>query len=511
MSTTTQLRAEQLSSPASRAVETILGVGIVIRLLAFALSYNSGGDAMARVDLSAAWLSHPNFNLFAFKPWLPLHFWVIAGSMSIFGPTIFAARLVSLLAAVASLFLFWNIARRLYNRRAATLSLLVFALYTVHIGYSGVSSSEAFYLCLVLLGICSYFSAVQSGRTHQLLLSGVSFTAAAAVRYEAWVLILAFGLVLAYRAVESRRLKEVMVFSASASIWPFLWMIVCWRKTGNLLYFIAMNHEWVPEQIRETPHSILYRLTLPPGVLLISLSILCLAGVYWIFHLNRERLDGELVFAFLLFAAVQFAQIISGGVMSFARYTISMGTFLALFSGPGLIRLWTQLRFRPTVLLPLSCAILALNVAVISAVAETRLPGSDKLRSIGPRMRFPHRIDDVGQFLHDHLRPGDRVVLDYYNEESGSILLEADLYQRHGDIFEAFPRQVQGTAQYVEQQHPKYFVYAENGTISHYLRIASGCSRSSFPIAGVRSSCVFENEVYRIYELTYAPAAESAR
>src|ERR1041385_4618896 len=78
--------------------------GSLLRVLSYFFSDNSGGDAAARVGITAQWLQQPDFRL-AFGAYGPGHFWLI-GLFSLFLPNITTAgRLLSLVLGIASIFL----------------------------------------------------------------------------------------------------------------------------------------------------------------------------------------------------------------------------------------------------------------------------------------------------------------------------------------------------------------------------------------------------------------------
>ena len=77
-------------------------------------------------------------------PWLasvvvdkpPLAYYSVGGSMALFGPTEFAARLPALFASVVSLALLYELGRRLYGQAAGICALVVFALSPFAISFA---------------------------------------------------------------------------------------------------------------------------------------------------------------------------------------------------------------------------------------------------------------------------------------------------------------------------------------------------------------------------------------
>jgi hypothetical protein len=175
----------------------VLGLGILLRVISFLLSSNTGGDAWAREGITAHWLQHPSLQL-NFGPWLPFHFWLMGGLATILGDNVrIAGRLLSLLAGTASLFVFRSLVRAVFGAGAAQIGLIFFSLCSLDIAYSATSSSEAVYLLFILLGLLGYFRFRESGKLQDLTFSGIFLSFAAATRYEAWPFILSITALIA--------------------------------------------------------------------------------------------------------------------------------------------------------------------------------------------------------------------------------------------------------------------------------------------------------------------------
>src|SRR5581483_1234907 len=173
-----------------------VALGIMLRLSFYLIGANNGGDAIDRFSKAEDWLQHPTTNLF-FGAWLPLHFWLMAGIAKLLSISVeTAGRMLSLVLGSASLLAVWHAARDLYGEKAAGLSLLVFAFYTLHVGYSTTSSAEVPYLFFALAGLALFFRYRRKPSIRTLVWSGLLFTIGAAIRYEAWVMMFAVALVL---------------------------------------------------------------------------------------------------------------------------------------------------------------------------------------------------------------------------------------------------------------------------------------------------------------------------
>jgi len=490
----------------------ILSVGTLLRLLFFFPSENTGGDAWARAALTAEWVQHPSLSFF-FDAWLPLHFWLMGALALLLHNTVLACRLLSLALGLGSLWVFWRLGRTIFGSTAATLSLLVFSFYTLHIAYSTTSSSEAPYLFFVLGGLLCFFIYRRGGKQQWIVLSGICLTLGAAIRYEAWVVM--FGMALALLGSpwdlfrrgfwRAQRIQALLLFAVTAGAWPAFWMVYEWIKLGQPFYFIAQNHVWVSEQLAFAQRSLLYRLALTPGVILLTLTPVALAGSFYGLWLTlREQVRRDFAVVLVTVAFVQFSQIISGGVMAFARYTLTLGTLLAAVSGYGLEQL--ARRYFPQSAGAVRTALatlLVLNLGLILVLSETRHRYSEKFGSISPRLRFTHYIKDVGDYLRPRLAPNDAVVIDDFNVESGLVALAAGLPLQPGpNAFLGTTRKGSELLDFMKAKKPRYLVYADRGTLRPHLSMPSPCT-SAAQFAGMEFRCVFENEVYCVYEVRY--------
>lgn len=495
----------------SKAAWWILALGAVLRVLFFFISANNGGDALARAAGTAAWVHHPTWKFF-FETYLPVHFWMMGGLTFLLRDPTVAGRLLSLALGIISLWLLWVLARAIYDDEAANLSLFVFSLYSLHIAYSTTSSSEVPYLSFVLAGLACFFIYLRSDRLWLLALGGIALSVAAGIRYEAWVVIFGLGLVLLHSVWQKSReqgitkqLYPLATFGVTAGAWPAFWMAYVWAKMGHPFYFVTESSASVKEQLVVAHRSAAYLLTLSPGVIVLTLSPLVVAGsLYTLFLAFREQPGREFVAVVFIFWFVQLHTIVSGSLLPLARYTLSMGTFLAVVAGYGLkgFAKWLSPRaattFRTVVI-----ATVVLNLGAISLLSETQNRYSDKFASISPRLRFPSYIQEVGNYLHMRLGPQDAVVFDDYNDDANILSAAAGLPLLPGS--RVFTESSQGCPElfgYMKSKHPRYIVYTDLGTLRPCLSLSRPYSEPVI-FGGMKFECVLENKVYRVYQVAY--------
>lgn len=487
----------------------ILALGILLRVISFFLSSNAGGDAWAREGITAHWLEHPSLQL-NLGPWLPFHFWLMGGFATILGGNVrVAGRLLSLLAGTASLFVFRNLIRTVFGEGPVRIGLIVFSLCSLDIAYSATSSSEAVYLLFLLLGLLGYFRFRQAGKLQNLAFSGTFLSFAAATRYEAWPFILMITGLIAFSLWRTRRetglgkqVEPLLLFVLTAGFFPVLIMVNNWTKFHHILYAVSANHGWVAEQLSLSHPSMLYRLSLFPGVLLITLTPIVIAGaIHGFFRSFLNPMGAEFALLTAFFGGVQFYQIVSSGEMAFARYTITLGTLLTVLGAYGINELLEKYPAGCRVLQPALLAILLLNLFAIWAFSATPNRYSEKLASISPILRYPRRIESLAAFLRVRLNPADHIVIDDYNSESNVVAQALNLpLPATSRAFMASVTPVSELPGYVEHHHPRYIIYARQGVLEKLLPLEGNLPAS---LSNAEVHCTFHNDLYRVYEVHY--------
>jgi hypothetical protein len=485
----------------TRPLLIVCAAAAVLRLASFLLSENAGGDALARAQLTARWLQSPGLQ-FHFDVWLPVHFWMMGAVSLLVGDVGLGSRLLSLVLGVASVYAMWALTRELDGPGPALYSTIVCALYSLHIAYSVTSSCDVPYLFFVLAGLALFFRGRRERSLWLLAWGGFMLTLGAGMRYEAWVVIAALNAVLLFR----REFKGLLVFLPASGAWPAFWMVYEWVTRGNPLYSPALNYSWVANDINFYGASLAYRLLLPPGVILITLTPLAVLG----FVLSARRVWevrgplAEFACVSAFFAAVQFYQIAAGGTMSYARYTLTLGAMVATLSGVGLYR---SLPRRG-----LLVGVMAANLCALFLLATVSNPFINKVRSLAPVLHFTTYVEETGKYLKGHLGPRDAVVIDEYNYEPNLIAAVAGLPLLEGERAYLIPdrttparqeQAVAGLLPYLRSRRPAYIVYAEQGVLRQTLQLPASCSGAQ--VEEMRLTCVFRNEQYRIYEIGYSP------
>jgi len=489
-----------------------LGLGSLLRILSYLYSDNAGGDAGARVALAARWLQHPAPKVI-FHVYEPGHFWLIGATTLLVHDVVSAGRLLSLVLGIGSLFVVWKLAGTIYGEVAGVSSLAVFSLYSLHIGYSTTSSAEVSYLFFLLLALLLFFLYLrqEAGSLSYLWLSGFSLSVSESIRYEAWIFFFAMFVALAFRGRWANRDSRIggqivppLIFGISGGAWPIFMMSYSWHRFGNPMYLVTLNSQRVHEWLASSHTSLAHQLALPPIVLALSLSSPAfLAAIYSLIASFRSRLGAVFAAMVLFFGLIQTYQIMRGSLEALARYTLTLGTMLAVLSGYGIERLCAK--FAPNrIWLARSVVFgyLVLNLGLIFGLSESHTSIAGTFASISPRLRYPRRITDVAQFLRNHRNPQDAVVIDDYNVESNIVSDAAGLPLLAGRLdYLASVQNETGVLEYINAEHPRFLVYSDRGTLRKWIPLPEGCGTTS--IEDIRFACEFSNQIYRVYELSY--------
>lgn len=243
--------------------KTLLALGIValLRLLVFPFAENVAGDAVVRSWLAHAWLQHPHLigsSLQGCAQYGPLHFPLIALVEWVTGSEHLAGRLVSLFAGVLSALPIFALARRLFSERAAWSSVIVLALWPLHIQASTTAASEAVSGVFVLAGVAAIARALETREREVLVAAAFAFTLGAAVRYDVWLWIPLLAVLLWWQL----GFRRAFLFGVVAASFPVAWLLGHLVDTGDLLYpvhviddyhrawFVSESAIWGPTRYR---------------------------------------------------------------------------------------------------------------------------------------------------------------------------------------------------------------------------------------------------------------------
>ena len=488
-------------------------LGGCLRALFFLIANNNGGDAVARAANIQGWMSHPSFSS-PVAHWGPVYFY-LAGTLGfLLKDAELAGRLLSLICGIASIYLVYRLTRLLSGQAAATLSAFICALAGLHIGYSTTSSSEIPYLFFLLTGLVGFFEYKTSGNFPPLIWGAICFSVAAGIRYEAWLFFPVLCLLLVGRPtnffhgglLRGRRGLGLALFVLLGGAWLISWSAFSWVKWGDPLYAVHVNKTLIQEQSPDALRPLPYRLSLPVGVLLLSLSPLPFLGaLYAIAACRKQALARQFIFLSTTFGVAQFIEFWRGAAISNARYTLTLFMLATILSGMGIsefcrtLRLASASRLKKWVFVTLALT----QVAILSG-SESRIPYNEKLASVSARLRYPHYLKDAAQSLKPRLKPTDAIILDSNNFEDNIFAHALGLpLNTGGRVLVGWATNGEALEEFVRVHHPRFLVYSDGGVLRLYLDLPAQCAQEE-RVRDMRLDCFYSNAIYRVYRIRYS-------
>jgi len=207
-------------------------VGLLIRLLLYPFAQVNDADATSRILITTAWIHNPEFITSGI--WLPLHFYLMALPIWLFQNTVFIPTLLHILLAVFTAVPIYKLTERLFNKQGAILAAWIYILAPVVMRDSFQALAGVPFAFFVAWSFYYLHKTVfdKPDSLKSAFLSGLFLTIAAGFRYEAWILIAIFCLIIFINF----RWKNLFVFFSVAMIFPAFWMIGSYINHGDILH-----------------------------------------------------------------------------------------------------------------------------------------------------------------------------------------------------------------------------------------------------------------------------------
>ncbi|HTK43086.1 MAG TPA: glycosyltransferase family 39 protein [Gemmatimonadales bacterium] len=391
----------------------VMVLALVARLAVLPFGTSDGGDAPSRVWIGWEWLDHPR--LLTYGVWGPLHTYLIALTLRIVPDPVHAPVAMSVLFSVASAgILYWFTRTEFDDPRAALLVGLTYAVYPIAIR-NGVSvRAETPFVFFMLLSMIAV-GRVRAGAASWRLAAaaGLSLTLASMLRYEAWVLIPIFGLLL------RRQPRLLVTFMAFALLHPIFWSLGNWVHSGEPLYGFTAAARWelqgmgraqmsrrlLAAEAAGYPGTVMEGMSLPIGLLCVGGAAVALVA--------RHRSRGWLL-AVAVVLALWCIGIARGALVPKVNYTEIAGTLLFPFSALAFQRLRIgQWRLERVVATAVALPLLSLLFSCKPCLARVRL-GRLAGPSPIPRIENQETALALAATLGNELRAEESLVSDFY-------------------------------------------------------------------------------------------------
>jgi hypothetical protein len=301
------------------------------------------------------------------------------------------------------------------NHRIALLVALTFAVYPILVRNSVSVQAEAPFVVFMLASMVFLSLARKAeGAWHHAMAAGLFLTLAGMLRYEAWMLIPLFALVL------WGKWQFAAIFTAASMIFPTVWMAASTIEYGHPLHSMMWSTNWELKHMgrseKETGEllrqGIYYLLNTARGLTLL-IALACVAGAS-IALVKRHRSAIWIVPLVGLVLLMEFA-ILRGSLVPKLSYTVTLGTLLiplsaAFYETIGLGRM--SLRRAGTV-----SALLVFSVILFSCEACWGKFTHPRLFGLSPIPRFENQetVLQVSDAVADHLTSEEEgLILDFF-------------------------------------------------------------------------------------------------
>ncbi len=211
---------------------------LLIRLLLMNYADETDADAVSRVFTAWEWAKGPYW--FKTSVWAPFHYYLIGTGFLIWKDIILLPKLLNILLSVLLLFPFYYFSKREFNKPGAIYATIFLAISPIVFRLGFLSLAEIPGLLFLILAMNLLSKGVRENNNQSLALSGISMTLASGLRYESWLLILLFTIML----LLAKRWKGSTLFFMFAMIFPAIWMFQNFQATGDPLFSFHANTEW---------------------------------------------------------------------------------------------------------------------------------------------------------------------------------------------------------------------------------------------------------------------------
>jgi hypothetical protein len=396
------------------SLSLIVAVGLAIRLAVLPFATADGGDATYRVWIAWSWISNPTF--MPSEVWGPLHFYLMGPVIWLFSDTVVAPVMLHVVFGVVAPLLMYAFVRiEFSNLRIALLVALTFAVYPILVRNSVSVRAEAPFVVLLLCAMIFLSLARKAtGTWHHALIAGAFLTLAGMLRYEAWMLIPLFALVL------WSKWRFATIFVSASMVFPIIWMVACTVEYGHPLHSMMWSSTWELNYMGRSEkgfgellrQGVGYLLKLASGLTLL-IALASVAGAL-ILLVKRHR-SAVWILPLCGLALLMEIAILRGSLVPKSVYTVTLGTMLiplsaAFYEGVGIGRLPNS-KFAAITALMVGSVILFSCEACWGRFVHQRLLGVSPI----PRIENQEIALQIPDVIESHLNTRDEgFISDFY-------------------------------------------------------------------------------------------------
>lgn len=331
------------------AIAAAWGVRLVLAWLSLRLGFvEYNADGFTRVIHGYEWLQDPRWEV---SVWLPLHFWLLGGTLALWDNLYLAPKLLATLAGLATITNLALVGATVAGRRAGALTALIVAAFPYEVWFSVSGMAEPVFHAFMsgaALGLVRWWV---TGSRRPLVLGALSLMAATAVRYEGWFYAAVWAvLVLGGGWLRGRRHAGVVLGALLPFLFIGVWLQQNYAVFGDPLAFAretaAIKTELDPANVSA---SLVQRLLAYPRALLHIVRVVVVVSTgaaLWLLVRHPRRWGEYAVFVggqalLLILVTATFANLGPGA----ERYLLSNVVLLLPALAAAALDLWD---LRPT-------------------------------------------------------------------------------------------------------------------------------------------------------------------
>lgn len=216
----------------------LLIITLVIKLLLIPFSQTVDADAVSRIYLSVNWIKDAQW--INSSVWAPLHFYLNGMGLMLWHDPVNLPKVINVLLSSLTLIPFYFFTKREFNKEGALAATIFLAVCPILFRNSFMALAGTPYLFFLVLAMNFLSRGLKRDSVTDMLIAGFSITLASGFRYEAWLMIAVFGLVILLH----KKWKLLFIYGSAALVFPLVWMISNWLETGDPLYSIQGNYHW---------------------------------------------------------------------------------------------------------------------------------------------------------------------------------------------------------------------------------------------------------------------------
>lgn len=178
------------------------------------------------------------------NPWdsphhkLPGIYWLIGGFYTVMGVSETAARLPSILAAITSVLLLYDITTRIFNARVGWLAAAILSLEVLWLRYARLAGPDPIAICLILITVACLLRAEQHPEQRHRWGFGAGLSLALGFLFRGFTVVVPIGALLPYLLLQNSRHRHLwnpaIYVGAIVGLLPsLLWIGANWLRFGS--------------------------------------------------------------------------------------------------------------------------------------------------------------------------------------------------------------------------------------------------------------------------------------